>query len=261
MDILGLLGLFIAAMLGGAINSVAGGGSLIAFPALLALGGPAGVTAVLANATNTAALLPGSISSAIAYREELPSQKRLLFTLLPTSLLGGLLGAVALVAAPDVFGKIVPFLVLFATLLFAGRDIFNRITGAGRNGQEQPVTWLGSIWGILFQLAVATYGGYFGAGIGILMLASLSIMGLHNIHRMNAVKTVLAAAINSVALIYFIIQGKIVWPLAILMAIGAVIGGYGGARLARRVNQKYVRAFVVCAGLAVSMWLFLRPLP
>jgi uncharacterized protein len=259
MEILGLLGLFIAAMLGGAINSVAGGGSLIAFPALLALGVPYGVTPVLANATNTAALLPGSISSAIAYREELPTMRRVLLTLLPASLVGGLLGAIALVAAPEVFGRIVPFLVLFATLLFAGRDLFNRLTK--KNGSvEKPVSWIGNIWGVLFQIAVATYGGYFGAGIGILMLASLSIMGLHNIHRMNAVKTVLAAAINGVALIYFIAQGKVVWPLALLMAVGAIIGGYGGARLAKRVDQRYVRGFVVVAGLLVSVWLFVRPL-
>jgi uncharacterized membrane protein YfcA len=255
MNLPGLLLLFVAAVLGGAINSVAGGGTLISFPSLLAFGVPP----VLANATNTAALLPGSISSAIAYREELPSQKRLLMTLLPPSVVGGLVGAVALVAAPEVFGKIVPYLVLFATLLFAGRGLFNRATKQHGNG-DQPVSWVGSIWGILFQFLVATYGGYFGAGIGILMLASLSIMGMHNIHRMNAVKTVLAAVINGIALIYFIIQGKIVWPLAILMAIGAIIGGYGGARLAKRVNQNYVRGFVIVAGLAVSLWLFLRPL-
>ncbi|MCL5999134.1 MAG: sulfite exporter TauE/SafE family protein [Chloroflexi bacterium] len=255
MDIPGLLMLFIAAVLGGAVNSVAGGGSLISFPSLLAFG----VSPVLANATNTAALLPGSISSAIAYREELPHQRRLLITLIPTSLIGGLLGAIALVAAPEVFGKIVPFLVLFATLLFAGRGLMNRLTKQNGNG-DQPVSWVGNVWGVLFQLMVATYGGYFGAGIGILMLASLSIMGLHNIHRMNAVKTVLAAVINGIALIYFIIQGKIVWPLAILMAVGAIIGGYGGARLAKRVDQRIVRGFVVVAGLVVSVWLFIRPL-
>jgi uncharacterized membrane protein YfcA len=255
MDFLGLLVLFLAAVFGGAVNSVAGGGSLITFPSLLAFG----VSPVMANATNTAALLPGSLSSAIAYRHDLEPNRRLLFTLLPPSLIGGLLGAMALIAAPEVFGKIVPFLVLFATLLFAGRDIFNRLTNKGPV-EDKPVSWAGNIWGVLFQLVVATYGGYFGAGIGILMLASLSIMGLHNIHRMNAVKTVLNVAINGVALVYFIVQGQIHWPLAILMAIGAVIGGYGGARLAKRVNQSYVRAFVVIAGLIVSAWLFIKPL-
>jgi len=255
MNPLVLVELFIAAVLGGAVNSVDGGGSLITFPSLLA----AGVSPVLANATNTAALLPGSISSAIAYRQELPYQRRLLIILLLPSMVGGLVGAVALVAAPEVFGRIVPFLVLFATLLFAGRDVFNRLT-KNNSTHDQPVTRLGSVWGILFQFLVASYGGYFGAGIGILMLASLSIIGLHNIHRMNAIKTVLNATINGVAMIYFVIQGKIVWSLAVLMAIGAAIGGYGGARLARKVNQNYVRAFVVIAGLVVSLWLFIRPL-
>ena len=255
MNILGLIVLFIAAVLGGAINSVAGGGTLISFPSLIAFG----VSPVMANATNTAALLPGSISSAIAYRQDIPSQRRLLVTLALPSVIGGLIGAVALIAAPAIFGRIVPFLVLFATLLFAGRNLFNRLSKQDGD-TDQPVTWAGNVWGVLFQLAVAAYGGYFGAGIGILMLASLSIMGLHNIHRMNAVKTVLAAAINGVALIYFIARGQVAWPLAILMAIGAIIGGYGGARLAKRINQNWVRGFVVIAGLAVSVWLFIRPL-
>jgi uncharacterized protein len=256
MDPIGLIVLFIAAVVGGAINSVAGGGSLITFPSLIAFG----VSPVMANATNTAALLPGSISSAIAYRQDLPSQRKLLMTLLPASLVGGLVGAVALIAAPQIFSRIVPFLVLFATLLFAGRNLFNKLTNPNGALVEKPVSWAGNIWGVAFQIAVATYGGYFGAGIGILMLASLSIMGLHNIHRMNAVKTVLAAAINGVALVYFIIQQQVNAPLAILMAIGAVIGGYTGARLAKQINQDYVRAFVVVAGLAVSAWLFIKPL-
>ena len=255
MNILGLLLLFIAAIIGGAINSVAGGGSLITFPSLLACGIPP----VIANASNTAALLPGSISSAFAYRQDLPSQRKLLLTLAIPSIVGGLIGAVALIAAPDFFGRIVPYLVLFATLLFAGRNLLNHLSK--RNGDtDNPVSWAGNIWGVLFQLAVAAYGGYFGAGIGILMLASLSIMGLHNIHRMNAVKTVLAATINGVALIYFILRGQVNWPLALLMAVGAVIGGYTGARLAKRIDQRYVRAFVVVAGLLVSAWLFIKPL-
>jgi uncharacterized protein len=253
MNLPGLLILFVAAIIGGGINSVAGGGTLITFPSLLAFG----VSPVMANATNTAALLPGSISSAIAYRQDLLPQRSQLIKLALPSMVGGLLGAVALIAAPEIFGRIVPFLILFATLLFAGRNLFNRLTKP--NGSEdQPVTWAGNIWGVIFQLLVASYGGYFGAGIGILMLASLSIMGMHNIHRMNALKTALAAIINGVALVYFILRGQIEWTLAILMAVGAIIGGYGGARLAKRMNQNVVRVFVIVAGLAVSVWLFVR---
>jgi uncharacterized membrane protein YfcA len=249
-----LLFLFLSAVIAGGINSVAGGGTLISFPSLLA----AGVPSILANATNTAALVPGSASSAIAYRADLAPNRKLLLTLLIPSLIGGLLGAVALVVTPPaVFNVIVPFLVLFATLLFAGRNLFNRLARVDRQ-EEKPVTWIGNVWGITFQILVAAYGGYFGAGIGILMLASLSIMGLRDIHRMNAIKTVLAVAINGVALAYFILQDKVVWPYAILMAAGAIIGGYGGARLAKRVNQGAVRGFVIAAGLVVSAWLFYR---
>ncbi|MCS7062357.1 MAG: sulfite exporter TauE/SafE family protein [Anaerolineae bacterium] len=254
MDTLNLGLLFVAAVLAGAINSVAGGGTLISFPSLLAVGVPP----ILANATNTAALVPGSASSALAYREELRAQGRLLMTLFIPSVIGGVLGAIALVVTPpEIFNYIVPFLVLFATLLFAARDLFNRL--AQNDAQEEkPVSWLGNLWGVAFQMLVAAYGGYFGAGIGILMLASLSIMGLRNIHRMNGVKTVLAAAINGVALIVFVIQQKVVWPLAVLMAAGAVLGGYSGARLARRVNQNVVRTVVIVVGLIVSAYLFAR---
>ena len=254
MDLPNLILLFIAAIIAGGINSVAGGGTLISFPSLLA----AGVPAILANATNTAALVPGSASSAYAYRDEIRSQRRLLLTLFVPSVIGGVLGAVALVITPpEIFNYIVPFLVLFATLLFAGRDLFNRLA-KNDSKEEKPVSWAGNIWGVTFQILVAAYGGYFGAGIGILMLASLSIMGLRDIHRMNGVKTVLAVAINGVALIVFIIEQKVVWPLAILMAVGAVIGGYGGARLAKRVNQNVVRGIVIVVGLVVSVYLFSR---
>jgi hypothetical protein len=248
--------LFLAAVVAGAVNSVAGGGTLISFPALIA----AGVPAIEANATNTAALVPGSASSAWAYRHDLGPRRGLLVTLLVPSLLGGLLGAIALVVTPpSLFSRIVPFLVLFATLLFAGNDLFGRLA---RNAppEDRPVSWIGTAWGVGFQLLVAAYGGYFGAGIGILMLASLSIMGLRDIHGMNALKTLLAVAINGVALVYFIAHGKVVPSAALLMAAGAIVGGYGGARVAKRVSQGVVRGFVIAAGLVVSAWLFLRPL-
>jgi hypothetical protein len=114
------------------------------------------------------------------------------------------------------------------------------------------------VWGFLFQLFVAAYGGYFGAGIGILMLASLGVMGLRDIHTMNAIKTILSFLINGMALIYFTVKGLVVWPIAFLMAAGAVFGGYAGARLAKQVDQRYLRLFIVGVGLFVSIWLFLR---
>ena len=254
MELLPLAGLFVAAFAAGALNAVAGGGSLISFPALVAAGQPA----ILANATNTAALWPGTLSSALAYRRDTLLHRELLGLLLLPSLLGGLAGALVLVSTPpELFDRIVPFLVLFATALFALRDPIARWAGAGGAGDER-VSWGGKAWGFCFQLFVATYGGYFGAGIGILMLGSLSVMGLRDIHRMNGLKTVLGTLINVIAFIFFAVKGLVVWHLAALMAAGAIAGGWVSARTAKRVDQRVLRAFVIAVGLVVSAWLFLR---
>ena len=253
-SVLGFAGLFVAAVVAGAINSVAGGGSLISFPSLVAFGQPA----ILANATNTAALWPGTLSSAVAYRRDTLFHRDLLLTLLVPSMVGGLLGAVVLVITPpELFDHVVPFLVLFATLLFAMRDVIARWTNAAADGEEH-VTTAGRAWGFLFQFLVATYGGYFGAGIGILMLGSLSVMGLRDIHRMNGLKTVLGTLINVIAFAFFALKGLVVWNLALLMAVGAIAGGWIGARTARRIDQRWLRAFIIAVGVVVSMWLFVR---
>jgi uncharacterized membrane protein YfcA len=249
---LGSIGLFIAALVAGAVNSVAGGGSLISFPALVAFGQPA----ILANATNTAALWPGSVASAVAYRRQTSLYRGLLPALLVPSVVGGLLGAFVLVSTPpELFDRVVPFLVLFATVLFAFRTRVSRWSGH-MGHPDGHVTTGGRIWGFLFQLIVATYGGYFGAGIGILMLASLSVMGLRDIHRMNAVKTILGALINVIAFVFFAIKGLVVWPLAVLMAVAAIAGGYLGARTAMMVDPRWVARFVIGVGVVVSIWLF-----
>ncbi|MBP1688472.1 MAG: hypothetical protein H6Q33_4615 [Deltaproteobacteria bacterium] len=252
ITILGLCGLFLAGVVAGAVNSVAGGGSLISFPALVAFGQPA----ILANATNTAALWPGSLSSALAYKRDTLIHRDLLITLLLPSVAGGLLGALVLVSTPpELFDRVVPFLVLFATLLFALRDPISRLTGSSAQGEER-VTKGGRMGGFFFQLFVATYGGYFGAGIGILMLGSLSVMGLRDIHRMNGLKTILGMLINVIAFVFFAAKGLVVWPLALLMAAGAVSGGWVGARTAKRVDQRWIRRFVIVVGVVVSVWLF-----
>jgi hypothetical protein len=147
--------------------------------------------------------------------------------------------------------------VVFATVLFALRDVIARWTGAGP-ADEERVGWAGKTWGFLFQLFVAIYGGYFGAGIGILMLGSLSVMGLRDIHRMNGLKTVLGTLINVIAFLFFAAKGLVVWPLAALMAVGAILGGWVSARTAKRVDQRLLRAFVILVGVSVSAWLFLR---
>jgi uncharacterized membrane protein YfcA len=253
-DLMGLAGLFLAALAAGVVNSVAGGGTLISFPSLVAFGEPE----IVSNATNTAAMWPGSLSSALGYRKDTSVERGLLVMLAIPSLVGGLLGAVILVITPaETFKRVVPFLVLFATLMLASRDILARKLGNNPGGGEH-VTTLGRIWGVLFQLFVATYGGYFGAGIGILMLGSFSLMGLRDIHRMNAIKTPLATIINVTAFFFFALRGLVVWPLAILMAAGAIIGGYGGARSAKHVNPRLVHYCVVIVGLLVSGWLFIK---
>ena len=242
-----------AAAIAGMINSVAGGGTLISFPALIAVG----VGSIPANATNTAAMWPGTLSSAVAYRAETRAHSDLLWALIVPSVLGALLGALALVVTPPaVFDATVPFLVLFATLLFAFRARVSRLLNLG--GGDDHVTRSGRVWGFLFQLFVAAYGGYFGAGIGILMLGSLSIMGLHDIHRMNGLKTILATIINVIAFVFFVFKGLVVWNMAIVMAIAASVGGYVGARTARRIDPRYIRGFVIGTGLCVSLWLFAR---
>jgi uncharacterized membrane protein YfcA len=250
--VLEVLGLGSAALVAGAINSVAGGGSLLSFPALVAFGQPA----VIANATNTAVVWPGTLSSAFAYRTDFPQERGLVVPLMASSILGGLLGAAILVGTPPaLFQKLTPFLVLFATCLFAARGLFARLLKRNlelRGGSG----WWARIAGFAFQFAVATYGGYFGAGAGMLMLASFGLMGVTDIHRMNALKTALAALLNGIALVYFAWAGLVVWPLALGMGACAVAGGYGGARLAKRVDQRIVQNVIVVLGLGASAWLF-----
>jgi uncharacterized membrane protein YfcA len=252
-NIVGLVSLFVAAMIAGVINSVAGGGTLISFPTLIAFG----ISSIQANATNTAALWPGSLSSAFAYSRDMKPDRKMVTMLVLPSAVGGLLGALALVATPpELFSHLVPFLVLFATVLFASRPVMDRLLK--RESQEENVTSVGKVWGFLFQLFVATYGGYFGAGIGILMLASMSIMGFRDIHRMNGLKTILGTLINFIAFLFFAWRGLVDWPLAILMTIGAIIGGYLGAHFAKRIDQRVLRAFIIIVGLIVSVYLFFK---
>jgi uncharacterized membrane protein YfcA len=249
----GLVALFVSAVIAGAINSVAGGGTLISFPTLIAFG----ISSIQANATNTAALWPGSLSSAYAYSHDIKPDRKMVMMLLLPSMVGGLLGALALIATPpELFSHIVPFLVLFATVLFASRPVLDRLFK--REDAEENVTSVGKAWGFLFQLFVATYGGYFGAGIGILMLGSMSIMGFRDIHRMNGLKTILGTLINFIAFLFFAWRGLVIWHLAILMTIGAIVGGYLGARFAKRIDQRFLRAFIIIVGVVVSVYLFFK---
>jgi len=248
-----LLVLFGAAVMAGAMNAVAGGGSFFSFPALYF----GGMEARMANATNTVALWPGSVASVAAYRRELREHPEATRLLAPVSLVGGLLGALLLLLTPThVFQKLLPFLMLAATCLFAfSRRINLWLRSSARSGAKPGA---GAWRTIVLQGLIAVYGGYFGGGIGILMLATLALMGMEDIHEMNAVKTLLATLINGIAVVTFAFARVVSWHAALLMACGAIIGGYGGAALSRRLDQGLVRMFVVCVGFMLSAYLFLR---
>jgi uncharacterized protein len=248
--------LFIAAILGGTLNSVAGGGSFITLPALIFTG----VLPINANATSTVALWPGSLASVGAYRQELAKQKRSLVILLSvTSLIGGILGAELLLnTSQSTFVKLLPYLLLLATVLFAlSGPVTARLRERSTRGSS--FSWPTMVGISLLQLVIAIYGGYFGGGIGILMLATLGLMGSENIHEMNAMKTLLTTFINGVALVLFIIKGIVAWHEAIVMIIGATIGGYGGAYFARRLDPRVVRWFVIAVGVVMTIYFFVRP--
>jgi len=253
-QILGLVGLFLAAAAAGAINAIAGGGSLVSFPSLVAYG----IAAKLANTTNNAALWPGSVAGMFGFWEEVKRAKRLVAFLAIPSLLGGLFGAFLLARTPEnLFRALTPFLILFATLLFA---FGGRITKLVRRGaaESDHITAAGGIIGFLFQLVIATYGGYFGAGQSIMMMSAFSIMGVRDIHEINGLKTASAVIVNGVALIVFITQGLVIWHLALWMGVGAILGGYFAARISKRVDQKVLRWTVIVIGLVVSVVLFIR---
>ncbi len=246
--------LFGSAVLAGMINSVAGGGTLLTFPSLIW----AGHSAVIANATSTVALVPGSWGSIWGYRSELQNTPRRYFVLIIPSLIGGIIGAVLLkYTPPAVFAALVPYLVLFATVLFTVQGPVQRRLRTGESS-DHPVTSRWLMGTAFYQFLVAIYGGYFGAGIGILMLAALGLMGISNIHRMNGLKNIFGSMINAVAAAYFIIVGLVSWPEALMMSAGAIIGGYGAAGLARKLGQKFVRRAVIVIGFAMTISLFFK---
>ena len=250
MQIARWISLGLASAIAGAINSVAGGGTLISFPAAISLG----LTPVCANATNTVALVPGTLASALAYRRELVQDKNWLLPLFLPALLGGLLGAFLVLAAPaSVFETLVPWLVFGATMLILFKGPLLKRLGAQGPPSRLRVFAVGV--GILLM---GIYGGYFGAGIGIITLATLSLLMPMDIHTMNARKTLLASIVNGAAATLFIARGTANLSAAGVMTLGSIAGGYFGARIARRINARYVSALVVAIGLALTVLLLYR---
>ncbi len=254
MSLAEIVGLVLSGVAAGAINAVAGGGTLVTFPTLLAFG----TSPVMANATSTLALVIGTAGGVFGYRRHLEAARTWLWRFVPVSIAGGWIGSWLLTHTSDrVFSKLVPFLILFATILFVAQGAVRRWAGVDQRGEmfgrHQAV-----LVAIAFQFGVAIYGGYFGAGIGILMLASLGFIGLTNIHEMNALKTVLGSLINLVAATWFIFAGLIHWPRAGVMTVGALAGYFIGSHYSQRIPQARVRQIITAIGFIIAAVTFYK---
>jgi uncharacterized protein len=240
--------LFVAGLAGGLINSVAGGGMFLTFPAMVFTGMPS----IVANASSTTALIPGVLASAWGYREDFQKSENFPFLpLLIVSVVGGILGALLLLYTPQrTFDSVIPWLMLAATLLFT--------FGARITPILKRVIHIGPVTVVVIQFFIGIYGGYFGGAIGIVMLATWTVFGLKDIHVMNANRSLMGAAANSLASVLFIIAGKVWWPQTSLMLVATIIGGYIGARTARKVNPKIIRGLVTAVSAAITIAFFLR---
>ena len=260
MNLLDLLLIGAGGLAAGAVNAIAGGGTFFSFPALLAVGLPP----VVANASNSVALWPGSLTGAWAYRRELARYKRYLLPMGLASFLGGAAGGLLLLAAGDArFAALIPWLLGFATLLFTFSPQLSALlkrlrppvaqTHKDEHGAGSPIGWA-------VQLLVAIYGGFFGAGMGILMMASLAIGGHEDVQHINALKNLLSAVIYSVTVITFIVAGAVSWPHTLVMVLTASLGGYWGARMARNIQGPWLRRMVIAVGAALTLYYFYKTL-
>jgi uncharacterized membrane protein YfcA len=245
-----ILFLFAAGALGGALNAVAGGGSFIAFPALMF----SGVAPIAANATNTVALWVGVTASTGAYRKHLDISRRVMVPLGIASLIGGIAGAYLLLHTPaHTFLRVLPWLMLGATTLFIFARHLSRGTGSALASDTSTSALA---FATLFELLVAVYGGYFGGGVGIVNLAMLAVIGMTDIHAMNALKAALGGIINGVAVVTFILAGAVAWKQGIVMILGALCGGYLGAHYAQKMSPALIRAFVIAVGTGMTLYFF-----
>ena len=250
MNLLDISLFFVIPAIAAAINSVAGGGTFLTFPVFIFYG----LTPLQANVMSTIALWPGTISSTYGYRKELATDRKRLIPLLVICIIGGTAGSLTLLYTPEItFRRLVPWLLLAATIIFTfGRYVIACLHKRFPHSKEQPVVTM------FLQLVIAFYGGYFGAGIGILMLAMLQLMGLSDIHKMNALKTLLAGAINMATVVIFILAGAVMWNLAAVMVAGGIFGGYVGARMALKVAPQHIRTLVSVIGFLMTAYFFLH---
>ena len=245
----------IAAFGAGAMNAVAGGGTFLSFPALLAVGVPP----ITANASNSVALTPASLSGAWAYRKDLARYKRYLIPMGIVSFIGGVAGGLLLLVTKDAtFSKLIPWLLLFATLLFTFSSRISALLrrGAAHKGHNQE----NSIGLLLGQTAVSIYGGFFGAGMGILMIASLAMAGHDDVHEINAIKNLLSAIVYSVTVLTFVIAGAVSWPHTLVMLATATLGGFSGASVARTIPALWLRRFIITVGFGLTVFYFYKTL-
>jgi uncharacterized membrane protein YfcA len=265
------LWLCLAAAAAGGINALAGGGTLLTFPTLVSVvaksrpGTSLAIAEVLANGTSTVALVPASLGSAWGFRRETYEVRWLLLWLLAPSVVGGVIGALLLVSFPKQFSALVPWLLLIAAVLFTLQPYVARrvakvklATASEVRGDAASVSPSSLAGMMLLQLFISIYGGYFGAGIGILMLSGLGLMGLSNMHQMNGIKAVLGTTINGVAAIVFIATQKVVWEYALAMMATSLLGGYLAAHYSRQIDSRYVRWLVILIGFGLAAMYFLK---
>jgi uncharacterized membrane protein YfcA len=246
----GITVLIVGAALAGAVNAVAGGGSLISFPALLAVGYPA----LTANITNTVALCPGYLGGTIGYRQELTGQRGRVIALSATSVAGALAGSfLLLVSSPELFERIVPWLILMACGLLAVQEQLGRFVRDRVGAVEHDAGWTRWMPLLAIQFVAAVYGAYFGAGLGIMMLAILGVFIADTLQRLNALKGVMSLVINVVGAVYFAIFADVVWFAVGLMAIASLVGGRIGVGMARRLNDRALRWLIVLFGAGVAV--------
>ncbi|QDF96299.1 permease [Azoarcus sp. DD4] len=253
LELIDILIIAIAALAAGAVNSIAGGGTFFSFPALLAVGVPP----VVANASNSVSLWPGSLAGAWAFRRELARFSRSLPLLSVVAFIGGIAGGLLLLATSNAaFSALIPWLLLVATVLFAFSAqisaLVKKLKPAPKAADERHV----GPGGYVFQLGVSIYGGFFGAGMGILMLAALAIQGFKDVHEINALKNWLSAVIYSVAVGTFVIANAVSWPHTLVMLVTGTAGGYLGAAVARRIPARLLRYFIIATGTVLTAYYF-----